>query len=137
MQQPHITGSAFKMLPRVCPVVSDQISTLEKLPIETRLFINGEFVPAKSGRTFDVVNPVTERVSATVHEADASDVDDAVVAAKAAFPAWSELGVSDRARYLLNLADAVERHFAEMAYLDSISMGKPVDSDCEYLPKDL
>lgn len=62
--------------------------------IETRLFINGEFVPSKSGKTFDVINPATEKLTASPFEAGAEDVDLAVDAAKAALPAWSALGGS-------------------------------------------
>ncbi|KAH7127324.1 aldehyde dehydrogenase [Dactylonectria macrodidyma] len=109
--------------------VSGSVEQLKKLPIENRLFINGEFVPSKSGQTFEVVNPATEKVTASVFEADAADVGDAVAAAKAAFPAWSELPASERGAYLFKLADALEKHFPELAYLDAISMGKPVDND--------
>lgn len=114
------------------PAVSGSVDQLKKLPIENRLFINGEFVPSKSGRTFEVVNPATEKVAASVFEADAADVDDAVAAAKAAFPAWSELPASERGAYLFKLADALEKHLPELAYLDAISMGKPVDNDSEF-----
>ncbi|EXL39718.1 hypothetical protein FOCG_17689 [Fusarium oxysporum f. sp. radicis-lycopersici 26381] len=111
------------------PVVSANIEQLKELPIENRLFINGEFVPSKSGKKFSVVNPTTEKVSAQVFEAGPEDVDAAVAAAKAAFPAWSELGAFERANYLFKLADALEKHLGEMGYLDAITMGKPVDND--------
>ena len=98
--------------------------------IETRLFINGEFVPSKSGKKFDIYNPATEKHSASVYEADVEDVDIAVKAAQEAFPAWSELSASDRAGYMFKLADALDKVVAETNYLDAICMGKPV-SDCE------
>lgn len=41
-------------------VISDAVEALKEMPIETRLFINGEFVPSCSGKTFDVYNPATE-----------------------------------------------------------------------------
>jgi aldehyde dehydrogenase (NAD+) len=93
--------------------------------IEDRLFINGEFVPSKSGKKFDVFNPATTKLSASVYEANADDVDIAVKAAKAAFPAWSELSALERGGYLFKLADAIEKNLAELGYLDAISMGKP------------
>lgn len=98
-------------------------------PIEGRLYINGEFVKAKSGKTFDVINPSTEKHSATVEEAGVEDVDDAVAAAKAAFPAWSELTAGVRGDYLNKLADALEKRLKELSYLDAISMGKPATND--------
>ncbi|KAF4469421.1 aldehyde dehydrogenase [Fusarium albosuccineum] len=112
------------------PVVSDQVKELKEFAVENRLFINGEFVPSKTQKTFDVINPTTEKVVASVFEADAGDVDVAVAAAKEAFPAWSELAAVERGAYLFKLADALEKRFAEISYLDAISMGKPVDNDC-------
>lgn len=60
--------------------------------IETRLFINNEFVEAKSGITFPVFNPTNGETVAYVHEASKEDVDDAVASAEAASPVWSALG---------------------------------------------
>ena len=91
--------------------------------IEDRLFINGEFVPSKSGKKFDVFNPATEKLTASVYEAGAEDVDAAVAAAKAAFPAWSELGAAERAGYIEKLAQKMEQNMQELSYLDAISMG--------------
>jgi aldehyde dehydrogenase (NAD+) len=99
------------------------------LKIEDRLFINGEFVPSKSGKKFDVFNPTTEKLCASVYEAGPEDVDVAVAAAKAAFPAWSELGAADRAGYIEKLAQKVSEHLEEFSYLDAISMGKPASND--------
>ena len=99
------------------------------LKIEERLFINGEFVPSKSGKKFDVVNPATEKVTASVYEAGPEDVDAAVAAAKAAFPAWSELGAAERAGYLEKLCQKMEQHMEELSYLDAVSMGKPTFND--------
>ena len=102
--------------------------------IETRLFINGEFVPAKSGKTFDVYNPQTEKFSASVSEAGVEDVDAAVKAAKDAFPAWSALSAVERAGYLYKLADAMDEIADELAYLDAITMGKTVNFDSKSRP---
>ncbi|PWY88152.1 aldehyde dehydrogenase [Aspergillus heteromorphus CBS 117.55] len=104
--------------------------------IENRLFINGEFVPSRSGKKFDLYNPATEALSASVYEADGEDVDRAVAAAKAAFPAWSELGGMQRAVYLNRWADLLEKNLAEISYLDAICMGKPAYNDAiaHYIP---
>ncbi|KIX02224.1 uncharacterized protein Z518_08163 [Rhinocladiella mackenziei CBS 650.93] len=97
--------------------------------IEDRLFINGEFVPSKSGKKFDITNPSTEKLAASVYEAGAEDVDLAVKAAQEAFPAWSALSAADRAGYLNKLADAIEKNVDEIGYLEAISMGKPYVGD--------
>ncbi|KIW09875.1 hypothetical protein PV08_11976 [Exophiala spinifera] len=97
--------------------------------IEEKLFINGEFVPSISGRKFDVYNPTTEELAASVYEANADDVDLAVQAAQNAFPAWSALSAADRIGYLDRLADAIEANADELAYLEAITMGKPYIDD--------
>ncbi|KAG9573297.1 hypothetical protein KCV04_g24670, partial [Aureobasidium melanogenum] len=65
--------------------------------IETRLFINNEFVESISGKKFDVFNPYSEEKVASVYEALPEDVDRAVEAAEAALPAWEEMGAIARA----------------------------------------
>ena len=99
--------------------------------IEDRLFINGKFVASKSGKKFNITNPNNEKFAASVYEAGAEDVDEAVKAAKTAFPAWSALSASDRQDYILKLADAIERNLEEIGYLEAISMGKPYIGDCK------
>lgn len=96
--------------------------------IETRLFINNEFVPAKSGRDFPVINPANGEVVTQVHEASEEDVNDAVNSAEAAFPAWSSLAGFERAKYLYRLADLYEQHVSNLAKLEAISMGRPVST---------
>lgn len=97
--------------------------------IEDRLFINGEFVPSISGKKFDVINPNTEKVAASVYEGGAEDVDVAVEAAKKALPAWSALSALERCGWLNKLADAIEKSLEEIGYLDAITMGKPYIGD--------
>lgn len=97
--------------------------------IEDRLFINNEFVESVSGKRFDVIDPATEKVSASVYEAGQEDVELAVQAAKAAFPAWSERNAVERAHFLNKWADALEKAADEIAYLDGITMGKPAFPD--------
>ncbi|KAF2172642.1 hypothetical protein M409DRAFT_62398 [Zasmidium cellare ATCC 36951] len=93
--------------------------------IEDKLFINGEFVPSISGKKFEILDPTTDEVAASVYEAGVEDVDRAVEAAENAFPAWSELPASERAAYMLKLADALEDVVPEIGYMDAVTMGKP------------
>ena len=92
------------------------------------LLIDGESVPALSGRTFDVVNPADECIIACVAEADKADVDRAVVAARNAFDghSWAQMSPAQRGVLIWRLADLIERHAEEFAQLDSIDNGKPV-----------
>lgn len=101
--------------------------------IETRLFINNEFVSAQSNRKFPVVNPWNGKITALVHEADATDVDLAVNAAEKAFPSWSALGGFQRAEYFYRLADIFEKNNDILAKLEARSMGRPVSTYSEQM----
>lgn len=103
-----------------------------KISFETRLFINGEFVPSIQGKKFDVESPYTESKVGSVYEALADDVDKAVDAAEAAFPAWSELGAFARGDYLLKLADLLEKSGDELAHLEALCIGRPVSQYMEH-----
>ena len=92
------------------------------------LLIDGQFVPAISGRTFPTINPATCEEICHVAEADAADVDKAVAAARSAFEhgPWSTMRASQRGLLLYQLADLIETHADELARLESLDNGKPV-----------
>ncbi|KAF8648379.1 hypothetical protein HU200_064965 [Digitaria exilis] len=92
----------------------------------TKLFINGCFVDAVSGRTFETRDPRTGDVIATVAEGDKEDVDLAVKAARDAFDhgEWPRMSGSERGRIMTRFADLVERHADELATLESLDAGK-------------
>ncbi|MBO0738405.1 MAG: aldehyde dehydrogenase family protein, partial [Alphaproteobacteria bacterium] len=92
-----------------------------------RMLINGEWVRAASGKTFESRNPATGELLATVAEGDAEDINHAVAAARAAFEGpWSKFKPFERQQVLLKLADLVEKHFDELSMLDTLDMGAPV-----------
>ncbi|QIL83873.1 aldehyde dehydrogenase family protein [Diaphorobacter sp. HDW4A] len=91
-----------------------------------QLFINGQFVNAESGETLPTLNPHDNTPIADVAMAGKADVDKAVRAAQAAFPAWSRMAASDRGRVLLRLADLVEKHSEELAWLETLDTGHPI-----------
>src|SRR5713101_4878191 len=72
-----------------------------------KLLIGGKWVPAKSGKTFETLNPANEEVLALVAEGDKADVDEAVKHARKAFETgpWAKMGPHERARYLFKIAD--------------------------------
>jgi acyl-CoA reductase-like NAD-dependent aldehyde dehydrogenase len=94
--------------------------------VQTRLFIGGEFVDAVDGATIEVLDPHDCSVLAQVAEARVPDVDRAVAAAGAAFPAWSRTAAAERGRLLLRVADAIEAHADELAQLESRDTGHPL-----------
>lgn len=85
-----------------------------------------QFVPAKAGKKFKVYSPTTDEEVCEVHEALEEDVDLAVSAAEHAYRQWSELGANDRATPMFRLVELIQRDAEELAYLDSICMGKSV-----------
>lgn len=92
------------------------------------LFIDGEFVPSLSGKTFKSINPATEEVLAEVAEAEAPDIDRAVKAARRAFESgpWSRMSAAERSRLLYRLADLMEEHKLQLAQLETLDNGKPI-----------
>jgi aldehyde dehydrogenase (NAD+) len=91
------------------------------------LFVGGRFVEAKSGRTFETINPATEEPLAEVAEAGEEDVALAVGAAREAFDErWRSLPGSERAKYLYRIARALQERSREFAVLESMDGGKPI-----------
>jgi aldehyde dehydrogenase (NAD+) len=88
------------------------------------LHIDGERRVAREGGTIEVLNPGDGSHLATVASATAADVDDAVRAAEAAFPAWAALPANDRAVLIHRFADLLDDHAAELARLESLDVGK-------------
>lgn len=96
--------------------------------IETRHYINGSFQASSDGGTFPVRSPYGHEKIADVCEATTQDVDVAVAAAKAAFPAWAGLGPQKRGGFMKKMAALIVEHASELAQLDAMSMGRPVSS---------
>lgn len=89
------------------------------------LFINGAFVSSISGRTYETINPFTEKSICSLPKASTEDVDKAVAAAKEAFEGgeWSKMSARERGKRLLKLADLMEQHKEELATLESLDSG--------------
>ncbi|HEX8024869.1 MAG TPA: aldehyde dehydrogenase [Candidatus Limnocylindrales bacterium] len=94
----------------------------------TRAFITGAFRDAHSGATFESLNPATGKPITTVAAGDATDVDDAVAAARRSFDdgRWSRMTPAQRKKVLLRFADAIEAASDELATLDALEGGKPI-----------
>lgn len=89
-------------------------------------FIDGRFSAADSGLWLDNVDPSTGKVYSKIARSGASDADRAVRAAKAAFPAWSELPASERFSYMMKLANGIRQKSEAFARAESRDNGKPV-----------
>jgi 1-pyrroline dehydrogenase len=89
-------------------------------------FINGGFCPAVDGAVDAVLNPATGEVLGEVPASGAADIDAAVRAAQAAFPAWAALTPRERSETLHRVADIVEENLDELSRLECENVGKPV-----------
>src|SRR5271163_4106577 len=108
--------------PSMDPNVSAFVTSKKKL------FINGKFVDAASGKTFPTYTPATGDVLANIAEADSEDVNRAVKAARAAFDSgpWSKISPAARGKMIWKLADLIEKHLEEFAQIESLDNGKPL-----------
>ena len=93
----------------------------------TELYVNGAWVESTAEETIDVVNPATEKTIGRVPNANAEDVDRAVRAARAAFPAWSTTPLEERIGWLTKLKEGIEARSEEFAVLVTREMGVPLE----------
>ncbi len=94
--------------------------------------IGGRTVPGADGASTEVLNPSDGTTLATVAMGGAPEIDLAVAAARKAFPAWSALRPNERAVILQRVADALERHQADLAQLESLNVGKAITAAESY-----
>ncbi|MBI5176099.1 MAG: aldehyde dehydrogenase family protein [Candidatus Melainabacteria bacterium] len=94
-----------------------------------QLLIDGKWVNSVSGKTFETLNPATEEVLCRVAEGGKEDVDKAVKAARRAFETgpWRKMSTAERARIMLRLADLIEKHADELAQIETLDNGKPIN----------
>jgi aldehyde dehydrogenase (NAD+) len=91
--------------------------------------INGQWTEAESRKRFETINPATGEVIGSVAEGDKADVDKAVRAARKAFEEgpWRKLSARERGKYLFRLADLIEENLDELAALETLNNGKPLN----------
>lgn len=101
-----------------------------KYPVRfTDLFINGEFVPARSGRRFPTIYPATTEVIAEIAEGDEADINLAVESAYGAFTSgpWPNMNAVERGRILWRIGELILEEVDEVAYLETLDTGKPIN----------
>jgi 4-guanidinobutyraldehyde dehydrogenase/NAD-dependent aldehyde dehydrogenase len=106
----------------------DWLQRAAALTIRHQAFIDGKYVDAASGKTFDCLSPIDGRVLAKVAECGAEDVDRAVKVARRAFEGgkWANARPTQRKKVLVKLAQLIHEHGEELALLEALDMGKPV-----------
>ncbi|MDP9202406.1 MAG: aldehyde dehydrogenase family protein [Gemmatimonadota bacterium] len=103
-----------------------------KLKPKYDLFIGGRFVPPRSGKYFDSINPATEEVLAEIALASQADVDAAYQAAQKAFSLWSKLPGAERGKYLYRIARLIQDRAREFAVAESMDGGKPIKESRDF-----
>lgn len=96
--------------------------------IQIQNFINGQYVPPANGRYIDNFAPATGEVSGTIPDSDSTDVDRAVQAAKAAFPAWSAMPLEKRHDILRAISDGILHNLDRLAEAESADSGKTLQT---------
>jgi acyl-CoA reductase-like NAD-dependent aldehyde dehydrogenase len=116
------------MSPAPTTTLAEWLERAAALQPRSELFIDGQFVPAASGRTFDDIAGRDGSVIAQVAEGDAEDVDRAVAAARTSFDdrRWADQSPANRKRVLLKLAELMRANRDELALLESLDVGKPI-----------
>lgn len=89
-------------------------------------YINGELKEPKNKKFMENMNPATGKAYSLVPDSNEADVLEAIAAAEAAFPAWSQAAVEDRVRFMRKIAARIQERNAELVLAESIDSGKPV-----------
>jgi aldehyde dehydrogenase (NAD+) len=102
-------------------------SDFVKIEPQYELFIDGEFKKPNSQKYFETINPANEKVLAKIADADASDVDLAVKAARKAYEnVWSKISGRERSKYLFRVARLIQDRARELAIVETLDGGKPI-----------
>lgn len=96
--------------------------------VRTRIYIDGEFVDAIDGDTFETFEPATGEVLATVAAGGPADIEVAVAAARRSFEggSWSRIAPAERKATLLRFAGLIEQNASDLALFDAVEAGKPI-----------
>lgn len=101
---------------------------------DAKLFIDGKYVDAISGETFDTINPATNQKLATVAKGGEEDANRAIEAAHKAFTSgvWSKMPVDERSAILCRMADLILEKVDQLAYVETLDVGKPIRESREF-----
>jgi acyl-CoA reductase-like NAD-dependent aldehyde dehydrogenase len=107
----------------------------------SQIFIDGKYVDAASGKTFDDISPRDHRVIARIASGDVEDVNRAVASGLKAFESgvWSEMNPRDKKKIMLKWAQLLNDHYEELALLETLDVGKPISDslsvDSQNMPR--
>ena len=95
---------------------------------DAKLFINGEYIDAISGETFDSIDPATNKKLASVAKAGERDAKEAIEVAQRTFESgvWSNMSVDERSAILCKMSDLILEQVDELALVETLDVGKPI-----------
>ena len=104
-------------------ILEEPIKEVEKL----KNYINGEWVESKSDEILDIVNPATQKIISKVPMSTPDEVNEAIKAAKEAFPEWRETTPLARVRCMFRLKELLEENFEQLSRVQTQEHGKTID----------
>lgn len=109
-------------------LVTNEVVVDNTIVQDAKLFINGEYVEALSGETFDTINPATNKKLASVANGAENDAKRAIEIAQKTFSSgiWSLMPVEERSRILCKMADLIMVNVEKLAYVETLDVGKPI-----------
>ena len=99
---------------------------IKNLNKPNKIFINNKFVKSSGTKKLDIINPSNKKILGKLSVSSKKDVDNAVRAAKNAFPKWSKLTGFERSKYLYALARMIQKNSRFISVLETIDNGKPI-----------
>lgn len=106
--------------------MNSKVNTAQLIDPSYKLYIGGQWVEGTEGRKIASYNPSTGEKLSEVIDATHADVDAAVEAATKAFQSWKTVGVEERSKLLLNIADLIDEHADHLAMVETLDNGKPL-----------
>ncbi|XP_070571367.1 probable methylmalonate-semialdehyde/malonate-semialdehyde dehydrogenase [acylating], mitochondrial [Ptychodera flava] len=114
----------FHVRPKVCSILQVTLRPYTSSVATTKNFINNEFVESKATEWIDVHNPATNEVVTRVPKSTQDEMEAAVAAAKAAYPAWSETSILSRQQVMFRYQYLIKENLKEIAKLITLEQGK-------------
>ena len=115
-------------------ITNEWTNLAKQITFRNQLFIDGKFVSALSGKTFEAISPIDQRKLTDISAGQIEDVDSAVKSAKKAFDSgiWRNLNPRDKKEIMLKWADLVRQNYREIALLETLEVGKPIGDTSGY-----
>ncbi|SDQ91672.1 aldehyde dehydrogenase [Virgibacillus salinus] len=108
--------------------MTNEVAANNRLIQDSKLFIDGKYIEALSGETFETINPATNKKIASVAKGGKEDAKQAINVAQSTYVngVWSTMSVNERSRILCKMADLIMENVDKLAYVETLDVGKPI-----------